>query len=151
MCVIITQSTKDAYIHCGGDEWCHVICAELIHQTQFINNNRILNLLLASFAAEGLQIPHSLKAQDQIINLTKLFLILPSNCVLLTPLAIPGKSKLHCSVCKELIKGRYVSCWYSQLIVFTVVIATVHSTHTQSVYPESIVQDGGLLLTIVYK
>lgn len=130
------QTTVDACIRCGHDSWCHVLCAELIDQTQFINNGTILSLLLSSFCAEGLQIPQSIKAQDQIVTLTRLFIILPSECVLVTPISQPKKAKTICSVCNNPIVERYVRCWYLLPLSLIIVTTTVPSMPIPSVWVE---------------
>lgn len=120
-----SQSTSDAYIHFGSGAWCHVLCSELIQQTQFLNNNMILSHLLLAFSAEGLQIPQTISAQKRLISTTKIYCILPSNIVVINPPQSFPNYKLICSICNKEINGRFVQCWYVIIISSSIVLINV--------------------------
>ena len=98
----------------GDHEWCHVICAELISGAQFSNNSKIIAYLFAGLRSNGIKLPMTGTSQDQLISLSRIYQILPSPIVFLPPTPPMSSHPIICSICQQLITGRYVPCCYDK-------------------------------------
>ena len=105
----------DLCLQCNGNEWCHVLCVELIMRTRFINNSNVLNSLYTSLPIKRFTIPSKPSIRDQLIRSSKIANIVPSSSVVVsTPIRPPTSTTIfHCSICGHPILGRAIHCWYS--------------------------------------
>lgn len=106
----------DLCLQCNGNEWCHVLCAELIMRTRFLNNSDVLNSLLDALPIKRFSIPSKPSERSQLIASSKIANIVPSAAVVVSPPIRPPPSAtiLHCSICGHPILGRAIHCWYSE-------------------------------------
>lgn len=98
----------------GDHGWCHVVCAELISGSNFINNSKIVPYLFAALCSTGVQLPITAASQNQIISDSHIYQILPSPNVFLPTSNSVTSRPIVCFVCQQLIYGRYVRCCYDK-------------------------------------
>lgn len=109
------QTTMDPCLRCNETEWCHVICAELVIGTRFLNNSRVVNYLLNSLQSQHFNIPMRQSLREHFVASTKIKNLLPTERVVLTtPIKRPqSNNMIHCSICGHPIMGKGIRCWYS--------------------------------------
>lgn len=111
----------DLCVQCNEGEWCHVLCAELIMRTRFLNNAAVLNALLNSLPIKRYTVPTKQSLRSQLIASSKIANIVPSSSVMVSPPIRPPPSAtiFHCSICGHPILGRAIHCWHRPLSPLT--------------------------------